>query len=197
MYTKIIEKINVLGGNTDYVSADKSFAENWQSITFRNHLYDKEWDVYGIDEFYEKNKDLYRDDKENFYKNLLEHYFSDHEHFYGQDFHKSWLFTPFKKGSADDGELEGLVDESQVREIVQGTEMDFICIFYSYGYPDHYFVCTTDPDAMNPTVYSTDHETYFQEIEHEGSLEDFLDRYMTKEEFTEVTKEYLERKFRK
>lgn len=197
MYAKILKKLTILGGNTDGVSSDKSFAENWQSIQFRHHLYDKEWDVYGIDQFYENNKELYCSRKDTFYNNLLEHYFSNHEHFYGQDFYKDWLFTPFKKDSEDFGELEGCVEESEIRETVQGAEMEFICIFYSYGYPDHYFVCLTDADPKNPTVYSTDHENYFGEIENEGRLEKFLDRYMTKEEFSEVVKEYLERKFGK
>ncbi|PIF45937.1 hypothetical protein CLU96_2953 [Chryseobacterium sp. 52] len=196
MYTKIVEKLNILGANTDHVSVDKSFAENWQSIEFNHYLYDKEWDVYGIDQFYEKNKDLYASNKENFYKDLIVHYFSNHEQTYGQDFYKDWLFTPFKKDSEDFGELEGFTDEEEIKKLVQGTEMEFICILYSYGYPDHYFVCLTDPDQMNPTVYSTDHEVYFQEIENEGKLEDFLDRYMTKEEFLEVVKEYLESKFK-
>lgn len=70
--------------------------------------------------------------------------------------------------------------------------MDFI---YSYGDLDHYFVCLTDPDQMNPTVYSTDHEFYFQEIEKEAG--EFLEKSMTKEEFSEVVKEYLAGKFGK
>ncbi|MCT2563986.1 hypothetical protein [Chryseobacterium herbae] len=197
MYTKIVEKLNALGGNTDHISADKTFAENWQSIQFSGYLYDKEWDVYGIDAFYEKNKETYVDHNEKFYEDLIEHYFSEHEQTYGQDFYKDWLFTPFKKDSKDDGELDGFVEEDELRKTVQGTEMDFICIIYSYGYPDHYFVCLTDPNPINPTVYSTDHEVYFQKIENEGSLEDFLDRYMTKEAFVGVVKEYLEEKFGK
>ncbi|MGG5207687.1 hypothetical protein ACQWU4_01980 [Chryseobacterium sp. MIQD13] len=195
MYKTIITKLKSLGANTEGISADKTFAENWQSIKFSHHLYDKEWDVYGIDQFYEENKELYINSSEVFYRNLLDEYFSDHEKPYGQDFYKNWLFEPFKENSEDFGELEGLVDEKEIREIVQGQEMDFICIIYSYGYPDHYFVCLADPDQENPTVYSTDHEVYFQEIENEGSLEEFLERYMTKEEFIEVVKEYLERKF--
>ncbi|KFF25915.1 hypothetical protein [Chryseobacterium vrystaatense] len=197
MYTKILERLNVLGANTDAVSPEKSFAENWKSLTFSNYLYDKEWDVYGIDQFYENNRVLYSSDKEVFYINLLEHYFSNHEQFYGQHFYKDWLFTPFKEDSKDFGELEGFVEENEIRETVQGTEMEFICIFYSYGYPDHYFVCLTDPDQNNPTVYGTDHENYFEEIENEGNLETFLEKYMTKEEFQEVVKEYLEEKFGK
>lgn len=197
MYTRILEKLSILGGNTDGVSTEKTFTENWQSIEFSHYLYDRDWDVYGIDQFYEDNRDLYKSDPEVFYSKLLKHYFSNHEHFYGQDFYKDWLFTPFKEGSKDFGELEGFVEENEVRETVHGTEMEFICIFYSYGYPDHYFVCLTDPDQNNPIVYSTDHEVYFSEIENKGNLEDFLDRYMTKEEFSKVVKEYLEEKIGK
>lgn len=110
---------------------------------------------------------------------------------------KTGYLRHLKKNSEDFGDFDGLVEETKVREIVQGSEMDFICIIYSYGYPDHYFVCLTDSDQENPTVYSMDHEVFFQEIENEWTLEEFLERYMTKEEFVEVVEEYLERKFGK
>ncbi|MBL3547822.1 hypothetical protein [Chryseobacterium sp. KMC2] len=194
MNDSIIHKINTLGGVTDAVNPDKTFTENWQSIRFNNYLYDKDWDVYGIDEFYRNHAALYKENNEKFYNDLTEHYFSLHDRTYGQYFFKDWMFTPFKPGSEDYEELEGLVEENDLKKTVEGKEMDFVCIFYSYGYPDHYFVCTTDPDQSNPAVYGTDHEVYFDEIENEGSLEEFLDRFMTKEEFREVVKEYLQGK---
>ena len=194
MNNSIIHKINTLGGVTDAVNPDKTFTENWQSIRFNNYLYDKDWDVYGIDEFYRNHAALYKENNEKFYNDLTEHYFSLHDRTYGQYFFKDWMFTPFKPDSEDYEELEGLVEENELKKTVEGKEMDFVCIFYSYGYPDHYFVCTTDPDQSNPTVYGTDHEVYFDEIENEGSLEEFLDRFMTKEEFREVVKEYLQGK---
>lgn len=191
MTGNIIHKINDLGGNTDDVSVDKSFAENWQSISFNHHLYDKDWDVYGIDEFYSKHKDLYINDEKKFYEDLLKHYFSDHELPYGQYFFRDCFFTPFKEGTNDQEEFDGLIEESIVQEVVKVSKPDFICIFYSYGYPDHFFICTADPEQSNPTVYSTDHEVYFEDIENEGSLDEFLDRFMTKKEFLEVVREYL------
>lgn len=197
MNKSIANKIKQLGGNTEGLHADKSFTENWQSLSFSHYLYDKDWDVYGIDQYYEQYKDLYIEDQKSFYKNLLEHYFSDHELAYGQYFFKDWIFTPFKENSEDYEELDGLVEEYEVKKIVDSKEMDFICIFYSYGYPDHFFVCTTDPDQNNSTVYSTDHEMYFQEIENEGNLEEFLDRFMTQEEFLEIVIEYLDGKYSK
>ncbi|STC97162.1 Uncharacterised protein [Chryseobacterium carnipullorum] len=33
MYAKVLKKLNILGGNTDGVSSDKSFAENWPEHT--------------------------------------------------------------------------------------------------------------------------------------------------------------------
>lgn len=197
MNKQIISKLNILGGNTDTVSVDSSFAENWQNISFDHYLYDKDWDVYGIDQFYESHKDLYHDDSGKFFENLLQHYFSEHENAYGQYFFRKWIFTPFKENTDDYEELDGLVEESEIRETVEGSEMEFICLFYSYGYPDHYFVCTTDPDQSNPTVYSTDHEVYFEEIENKGKLEDFLEQFMTKEDFREVVVGYLDEKYDK
>ena len=197
MNESIVNKIRKLGGNTDAVHTDKNFVENWRSIIFGHHLYDRDWDVYGIDQYYEENSTVYHNDQESFYKELLKHYFSDHELAYGQYFFKDWFFTPFKKDTDNYEELDGLIEEHEVKKMVEGSEMDFICIFYFYGYPDHFFVCTTDPDQTNPTVYSTDHEVYFQEIENEGKLENFLDRFMTKEEFLETVKEYLEGKIKK
>ncbi|WP_336961738.1 hypothetical protein [Chryseobacterium contaminans] len=194
MKDTIINKIKYLGGNTDAVAQDKSFIENWKSIIFNHYLYDKDWDVYGIDQFYESNKELYHNQPKKFYDNLLNHYFSAHDSTYGQYFVKDWMFTPFKEGS-EDQEFDDLIDEDYVQGVVGISKPEFMCILYSYGYPDHYFVCTTDPDPSNPTVYSTDHEVYFDELENKGSLEEFLDRFMTKEEFREIVTGYLTEKF--
>ncbi|WP_312510366.1 hypothetical protein [Chryseobacterium culicis] len=104
-------------------------------------------------------------------------------------------FNTFKEGTHNYDEPEELVEEPEVREIVKGMEMDFICIFYSYGYPGHYFVCNTNPDQNNPEVYSTDHEAYFQEAGTKGKLEEFLDWFMAREEFLETVTGYLAEKY--
>lgn len=195
MNDTIINKIKALGGNTEAADPGKSFVENWKNITLNHYLYDKDWDVYGIDQFYESNKELHQNNQEKFYENLLAHYFSAHDSAYGQYFVKDWMFTPFKEGSEDHEEFEDLIDQDDVEEIVGLPKPEFMCIMYSYGYPDHYFVCTTDPDEYNPTVYSTDHEVYFDELENEGNFEMFLERFMTKEEFREVVKDYLTERF--
>ncbi|WP_250254083.1 hypothetical protein [Chryseobacterium sp. Marseille-Q3244] len=195
MNNTIINKIKALGGNTDAVHADQSFIENWKQIKFPHYLYDKDWDVYGIDQFYEENKEFYQNQQDKFYENLMSHYFSAHDSAYGQYFVKDWMFTPFKEGSEDQEEFEDLIDENYVQEVVGISKPEFFCILYSYGYPDHYFICTKDPDQSNPTVYSTDHEVYFDELDNKGKLKEFLDRFMTKDEFLEVVKGYLAEKF--
>lgn len=193
MKQELLTQLERLGGTIDQVKG-KSLQEDLQAITFKNPLYPNGYDdeYYGTDEFYEKNKQLYKDNKEAFYSTLGDHFFSDHEIPYGQSFFRNFLFTPFRETSSDFGELEGLVEENDVREVVVGEVMDFICICYSYGFPDHYFVCLTDPNPENPTVYSTDHEVFFQEIENEGSLEDFFKRFLTKEAFLKKVENYIE-----
>jgi len=46
---------------------------------------------------------------------------------YSQYFFENWIFTPFKENSDHDEELDGLVEEYEVKKIVQGKETDFIC----------------------------------------------------------------------
>lgn len=50
-------------------------------IEFRHPLYPKDYDdeYYGTDEFYENNKQLYLENKHDFYKNLIDHFYSDHK----------------------------------------------------------------------------------------------------------------------
>ena len=59
---------------------------------------------------------------------------------------------------------------------------DFIRLFYRYSYPDNLYICLQDPNPENPTLWGTDHELFFTEISNEGSLKDWLNRYMTQDE---------------
>lgn len=193
MKQEILLQIQKLGGNIDKVKG-KSLQEHLQSIEFKQPLYPNDFgdELFGVDEFYSNNLHLYSIDKKVFYDNLLDHFFSDHEIPYGQSFYRNFLFTPFKKDSADFNELDGLVDEHEIRETVNAGNLEFICICYSYGFPDQYFVCLTDPIPENPTVYGTDHEVFFQEINNEGTLEEFFKRFLTKDEFLKSVEHYIE-----
>ncbi|MFW1644936.1 hypothetical protein [Acinetobacter guillouiae] len=46
----------------------------------------------------------------------------------------------------------------------------------------------SDPDPENPTLFGTDHEVFFTEVTHEGSLEDFFNRCMTPSELISIIK---------
>ncbi|MFH7019029.1 hypothetical protein [Flavobacterium sp. FlaQc-47] len=193
MKEEIALQIQKLGGNIDKLKG-KSLQEDLQSIEFKHPLYPNDFgdELFGVDEFYSNNLQLYSTDKETFYNTLLDHFFSDHEIPYGQSFYRKFLFTPFKKDSADFDELDGLVEEHEIRETVIAGDLEFICICYSYGFPDQYFVCLTDPIPENPTVYGTDHEVFFQEINNEGTLEEFFKRFLTKDEFLKIVEHYIE-----
>lgn len=193
MKEELALQIQKLGGNIDKVKG-KSLQEDLQSIEFKHPLYPNDFgdELFGVDEFYSNNVQLYSTDKETFYNKLLDHFFSDHEIPYGQSFYRNFLFTPFKKDSPDFDELDGLVEEHEIREIVIAGDLEFICICYSYGFPDQYFVCLTDPIPENPTVYGTDHEVFFQEINNEGTLEEFFKRILTKDEFLKIVEHYIE-----
>lgn len=69
---------------------------------------------------------------------------------------------------------------------------DFVELLYTDGYPNYYLICLSDNDPENPVVWSTDHEEFFTEVTNEGRLNDFLDRFMTKEEFLKLVKSKLE-----
>lgn len=193
MKQEILERIKLLGGNINNVIG-KSLKEDLTSIEFKNPLYPNSFseELYGLDDFFDKHKKLYFENKDLFFEKISDHYFSNHEIPYGQSFFRNFLFTPFNKDSDDYGELDGIVTEEEIREVVKCNILDFICICYSYGYPDHYFICLDDSDQNNPIVYSTDHEVYFNEIENEGTLEDFFKEFLTKDEFLEIAKEYFE-----
>jgi hypothetical protein len=71
--------------------------------------------------------------------------------------------------------------------------MDLMFIGYSYGFPDSLFICLTDPNPENPMVYGTDHEVLFEEITKEGTLEEYFNSFMTKEELIEIVKANIEK----
>ena len=193
MKPEIPQQLARLGGNVDGVKG-RSLREDLQAIVFTHPLYPKSNadEFYGIDEFYHSHQALYLSNKEAFYQALLAHFFSDHTRAYGQDFFRNFLFTPFTENTADYGELDGLVTPEEIKQVIPDEPLEFLCICYSYGFPDRYFVNLADKDQENPTVYGTDHEVYFQEIDSYGTLDTFFERYLSKAEFLAHVQDYLE-----
>jgi hypothetical protein len=83
------------------------------------------------------------------------------------------------------------VDLRPVRDIVPEPTPDFVQLAVSYSYPDSFYVCVNDPTPDNPTVFSTDHERFFQEVTNEGSLEAFFQRFLTPAELLALVQQQL------
>ncbi len=198
MKQDILNRIKLLGGNIDNVKGS-SLEEDLKAISFNTVLYPKKKDtpcsrkediepIYGFGDFIKKNQSLLESNKELFYDEMINHYYKNTEEAFGQVFFKNQVFTPFKEGTDDYEEWDGEWEEDSFREIIDGKEMDLMIIGYSYGYPDHYFICLTDPNPENPIVYGTDHEEYFDEITKVHTLEEFFNSFMTKEELIDIIK---------
>ncbi len=202
MKKEILKRIEQLGGNIDHVKG-VSLQQDLQSITFNSVLYPKRQDtpwakanesepIYSIGEFIQKNLEVFKSDRVKFYNNIIEHYFKITEEGFGQVFFRIDLFTPFKINSADYDEWNGEWEEEDFKKVIKGSEMDLMFIGHSYGFPDNLFICLSDPNQENPMVYGTDHEVYFDEISEEGTLEEYFNSFMTKEELIEIVKSKLE-----
>jgi hypothetical protein len=205
---EILSRIVQLGGNIDNV-AGSSLAADLQAITFDTVLYpapiDTPWQkaseaepIYGIAAFINENEPLFKTDKTAFYDKIIDHYFRITREGFGQRFFTGELFTPFKAGTPDHKEWNGdftdrdMVDLSEVVAVTNDPQPDFVHVFESYGFPDNYYISLSDPNPENPTLFGTDHEVFFREITNEGNLEDFLKKFLTKEELVELIKKRIE-----
>ena len=208
MKKEILEKIKQLGGNTDNVKGN-SLADDLLSITFDTVLYPKPEDtpwataeetepIYGIGEFINENEELFKENKKAMYDKIIDKYFRLTDEGYGQVFWQPRFFTPFKEGTDDFEEWNSYftgedTDLSEIIKVTNDRTPDFIEIFYSYGFPDNYYICLSDPNPENPTLFGTDHEVYFREVTNEGNLEDFLNTFMAKEELLEIIRNLIEK----
>ncbi len=205
MKHEILQRMQQLGASIGQV---KDLA-HLPYITFNTVLYrkpeDSPWQsaedaepIYGISDFISENESLLKRDPQAFYDSIINKYFQLTEEGYGQVFWQPKLFTPFKKDTEDFEEWNSeftseSVDLSEITKVTNETSPDFIILFYSYGFPDTYFICLSDPNPENPTVFSTDHETYFSEVTNEGQLEIFLTTFITKEELIHIVKKQMEK----
>lgn len=203
MKREILDRIEALGGNISLIEG-KSLTEHLCNITFETVLYRKNVDtpwaddddeepIEGIGDFIDKNIELYKESKEVFFNKLYEKYFILTEEAYGQYFWRGEMFTPFREGSSDFEEWNDMFtnDIYSFKKILGVTDnkvTDFVHLFYGYGYPDCIYVASQDVNTENPTVFATDHEEWFIEIDDEGDLEKYLQGFWTKEEL----RDYIE-----
>lgn len=202
MKKEILDRIKELGGNISEVKG-VSLQKDLEAITFDTVLYPKPKDspwataeetepIHGIGELIEANRNLLESNKGAFYDKIVNHYYKITEEGFGQTFYKKELFTPFKAGTPSYEEWNGEWKVADFKKVIIGSKMELMIIAHSYGFPDSLFICLTAPNQENPTVYGTDHEVYFDEITQKGTLEDFFNSFMTKEELINLLKAQLE-----
>ncbi len=198
----ILDRIKALGGNIEGVKGT-SLEADLKAISFDTVLYPKPQDtpwaaaddqepIQGLNDFVEDNRMLFNTNRARFYDQMLGHFYCLTNGFYGQTVFQNEPFTPFTAGTESFAEWEGEWEEATWRQTIKGEQMELMFIGQAYGHPDHLLVCLTDPNPENPQVYGTDHETFFDEISVEGTLEDYFDRFMTKEELLTIVKAKLE-----
>lgn len=152
--------------------------------------------IEGLGDWVDEHMELFNSDREAFYKEMTDTFFTLDEEPRRQLFWVARPFTPFQKGTPDFEEWNGwFTDNAELGEIIKYSNcatLDFVELLYTDGYPNYYLICLSDNDPENPVVWSTDHEEFFTEVTNEGRLNDFLDRFMTKEEFLKLVKSKLE-----
>ncbi len=206
MKPSILARIKALGGNIDNVKGE-TLEEIIPSITFDTVLYERPIDtpwakaeeqepIYEIGAFIEENMALFHTDKEAFYNKIFARYYCLTEEGYGQAFWRGKLFTPFREGTADFEEwnVDFTDEDTNLTEVIKVTndpQSNFVQLFYTYSFPDNIYVSLSDPNPENPTVFGTDHERFFIEIENLGTLEDYLNNFLTKEELRAIIEKEL------
>lgn len=204
---KILTRIQALGGNTSQVKGS-SLADDLLAITFDTVLYPKPQDtpwakaedtepIYGIGAWVDDHRELYQTNKKDFYDQMIAQFYRLTEEPYGQHFWTVSLFTPFKEGTDDyeewydDFSDDEFTDLTEITKVTGDKTPDLIQLFYTSGYPDHIYIALSDPNGENPTLFGTDHEVFFREIDNMGTLEDYLNTLMTPEELIEIVEKAL------
>ncbi|MDR2223641.1 MAG: hypothetical protein LBE34_13065 [Flavobacteriaceae bacterium] len=207
MKQTILDRIQALGGDLSGVKGS-SLQEDITAISFNTVLYPKPEDtpwadeedqepIYGLGEFVDAHRELIATDRQAFYDKMITHYYVETEEGRGQMFWTAMPFTPYQEGTDDYEEWnvdfvdEDFVNLSAIEKVVGTKQPTMIQLFYSYGFPDHYYICIEDPNQENPTVFGTDHEEFFREITNEGNLEEFMQQFMTPQELINIVDKAL------
>ncbi|PHS05031.1 MAG: hypothetical protein COA78_15785 [Blastopirellula sp.] len=200
MQKRVVSQIEKLGGRF-LKPRNNSLETRLQAIRFPHVLYDRDWDVYGIDRYFKAHRVTYKANPKKFYDELEAHYFTNDDTPRGQSF---WCVTPFTPLTPETADFDvwssifedpTMVDLQPIRELVGEGPVEFLQIMSAYGFPDCFYVCLQDPKPGDPTVFGTDHEDFFREFPVRKPLSEFLKSFLTKGEFLEVVREYIEDAF--
>lgn len=204
---EILDRIRALGGDTSEVTGS-SLAEDLMAISFETVLYpapvDTPWatatetePIRGLGEFLKAHAERLKADPEAVYAEMVAHFYRLTEDAHGQDFWEPRVFTPFREGTDDHDEWgddfadDELTDLTPVVEATGDERPDFVQLGRSHGFPDHLYVCLSDRNPGNPTVWGTDHEEFFDEITDQGSLLEWLQAHLTPDELVATVRKAI------
>lgn len=207
MKQEILNRLQALRGDISKVKGT-SLQEDLLAITFDTVLYEKPEDtpwtkadeeepICGLGEWVDTHIELYKSDKKAFYNKMIAEFYCLTQEPRGQHFWIANLFTPFKEGTTDyeewydDFSDEEFVDLTEITKLTTDKTPDFIQLFYTYSYPDHLYIALSDPNPENPTLFGTDHEVFFSEVDNMGTLEDYFNTLMTPEELINIVEKAL------
>ena len=205
MNRAILDRIVELGGDTR-AAAGEQLVEYIYSIDLKCPLYKKPSEVpwsdnpepiYGLGNYVDENIEFYKTDKSLFYENMVKYFFDNPNDHFGQTYFSPKLFTPLTEGTDDYKEWRSWFESSEVnlsvfKKFEFSHPLEFMELTNTNGYPNALYICTSDPDTENPRVFGTDHTVHFIEISEEGRLEDFFNKFMTKNEFLEIVISQME-----
>ncbi len=158
--------------------------------------------LFDLDSFIKENKSLLKTNVTELDKKIIDKYTSMHNQCLGQFKWEGILYTPLAVGTKDYKMMQESYsfDKKNLREVIgknNSIEPEFVEIFYTCSnvndfYAVYFYICTIDSNPENPTVYSTNEDCHFCNLENEGTLEDFLNTFMTKEELIEAVHTYCQ-----
>ncbi|MVX35194.1 hypothetical protein [Myroides sp. LoEW2-1] len=212
MKQAILDRIKALGGDISQVKG-KSLQEDLMAITFNTVLYqrpedtawakaDEQEPICGLAEYIDKHQELVNIDRKVFYDKMIADYYVITKEGRGQMFWTATPFTPYKEGTDDYEEWSSdflREEEVDLTEIISATGLkqpEMMELFYSYSFPDQFYICIDDPNQDNPTLFGTDHEVFFREVTNEGSLEEFMQKFMTPQELINIVNKAFEDMFK-
>ncbi len=198
MKAEILQRIKELNGDTSEMVTGTLLQElssiNFDALLYPKfdqetwHLDDPSEPIKGLSLYIKEHLDLYYNNKPIFFERLIQHFYFDVVDNHGQKIWTTTSFTPLDKSTLDYQEWEEVfsdkskLDLAAFKEVSNQENPNFIQVCFGFSHPDHYYVLQEDPKADNPTVFATDHSEFFQKVEKVGSLQEFLNGFMSAKE---------------
>ena len=199
MKQAILDRIVQLGGDSN-MAVQTTLVDCILSIELNGPLYKKPsavpWSdnpepIIGLSDYVDENIELYKANETLFYKNMVKYFYDNPNGRFGQTYFSPKLFTPLTQGTEDYKEWHSWFEDPKIdlsifSKFESSKPLEFVELTYTNDYPSNLYICTSDFDVENPTVFGTDHTVHFIEISEQGSLENFFNQFMTKDEFLEI-----------